>query len=637
MNHLEILKTYWGFEQFRFPQEEVVLSALSGSDSLALLPTGAGKSICFQVPILCKPGIGIVVSPLIALIKDQVNNLKRRGINALEIVSGMSNREIDIALDNCIFGNIKFLYLSPERLENKMVQERIKRMNVNLIAIDEAHCISQWGYDFRPAYLNISKIRDILPNVPFLAVTATATPDVAQDIIDKLALRNPNKFQISFERKNLNYLVFEEENKYRRLVKILNKVPGSVVFYVRNRRQTEEIASFLNKSGFKSDFYHAGLSIDERNRKQENWILNKTRIIVATNAFGMGIDKPDVRLVLHIDLPDSLEAYYQEAGRAGRDGLKSYAVLLFDKLDIENLKIKFKSSYPDLDEIATCYQSLYQHFNIAYGSGENTEFSFDPFEFSKKLNIPILKLLNIIKFLEREEILSLSDEFKNESRITIIISPDELYKFQIANSHFETLIKTLLRSYGGLFEQYVPFNDSDLAKRSGLKIEEIHNQLDLLKKYNIVDYVLSNHTTSIIFHKERLTKSNIRFDKKYWEFRKNVLESKLKGMLDYALEHQCRSKMLLKYFGELDYESCGQCDFCINNRIKSNHKDLKFNILNRIIAENSIEKLSLPRILNKWDDIPEQKLRDIIKLLIDDGFIQFNDKNEVIIVKQPKP
>lgn len=637
MTALEVLKKYWGYDQFRIPQSDIIESVLNKTDTLALLPTGAGKSICFQVPILAQEGIGIVVSPLIALMKDQVNNLKRRGINAVEIVSGMSAREIDIALDNCIFGHVKFLYLSPERLEMPIVQERIKRMKVNLLAIDEAHCISQWGYDFRPSYLNITKIRSILPDVPVLAVTATATPKVAIDIADKLSLKNYKQFQISFERKNLNYLVFKEQNKYRRIVKILNKVPGSVVFYVRNRRHTEEIASFLNKNGISADFYHAGLDVETRTTKQENWILNKKRVMVATNAFGMGIDKPDVRLVLHIDLPDSLEAYYQEAGRAGRDGLKSYAVLLYDDADIENLKSKFYGSFPEYSEITYTYDQLFKNFNIAYGSGAGAELPFDPIEFSKKINIPILKLINIISFLNREGVLNLSDEYKNESRITFLCSPDELYSFQIANAHFDPLIKSLLRSYGGLFEQYVNIKEPDIIKRSDIKAEEFYRQLDLLKKYKIVDYVKGNNKSSMLILQNRLNKNQISFDKSYWKERKGVLEEKINKMIEYVLEHQCRSKLLLNYFGELDYEVCSQCDVCINN--KHNVEDEQFIqiVKNRIIAEKPEEKLSLPRILSKWSDLPEQKIVESIKFLIDEGFIQFNDKNEVIIVKQTKP
>lgn len=637
MTALEVLRKYWGYDQFRYPQADIIESVMNNNDTLALLPTGAGKSICFQVPILAREGIGIVVSPLIALMKDQVNNLKRRGINAVEIVSGMSAREIDVALDNCVYGQVKFLYLSPERLEMPMVQERIKRMKVNLLAIDESHCISQWGYDFRPSYLNIANIRSILNNVPVLAVTATATPQVVLDIVDKLSLKNHKQFQISFERKNLNYLVFKEQNKYRRLIKILNKVPGSVVFYVRNRRHTEEIASFLNKNNISADFYHAGLEVDVRTQKQENWILNKKRVMVATNAFGMGIDKPDVRLVLHIDLPDSLEAYYQEAGRAGRDSLKSYAVLLYDDADIENLKSKFYGSFPEYSEIVYCYEQIFKNYNIAYGSGAGTEFSFDPIDFSKKINIPILKLINILSFLNREGVLALSDEYKNESRITFLVSPDELYSFQIAHSHFDPLIKTLLRSYGGLFEQYINIKEQDIIKRSELGIEEFYRQIDLLIKYKIVDYVKGNNKSTLVILQDRLNKSQVHFDKNYWKFRKDVLEEKMNRMIDYVLKHQCRSKMLLNYFGEFEYERCGQCDVCINNKNSTENEDFILEIRNRLLSINSEEKLSLPKILTKWADLPEEKTIESIKFLIDEGFIQFNDKNEVIIIKQTKP
>lgn len=637
MTALEVLRKYWGYDQFRFPQADIIESVMNKNDTLALLPTGAGKSICFQVPILAQEGIGIVVSPLIALMKDQVNNLKRRGINAVEIVSGMSAREIDIALDNCIFGNVKFLYLSPERLEIPMVQERIKRMKVNLLAIDESHCISQWGYDFRPSYINIANIRSILNNVPVLAVTATATPQVVLDIVDKLSLKNHKQFQISFERKNLNYLVFKEQNKYRRLIKILNKVPGSVVFYVRNRRHTEEIASFLNKNNISADFYHAGLDVDIRTQKQENWILNKKRVMVATNAFGMGIDKPDVRIVLHIDLPDSLEAYYQEAGRAGRDSLKSYAVLLYDDADIENLKSKFYGSFPEYTEIVYCYEQIFKHFNIAFGSGAGTELPFDPVEFSKKISIPILKLINIMSFLNREGVLSLSDEYKNESRLTFLCSPDELYTFQIAHAHFDPLIKTLLRSYGGLFEQYVNIKEHEIIKRSEIGMEEFYRQMDLLIKYKIIDYVKGNNKSTLIILQNRLNKSHIHFDKSYWQLRKNVLEEKINKMIEYVLKHECRSKLLLNYFGEFEYERCGQCDVCINNKNSTENEDIINKIRNRLLSNNSEEKLSLPEILAKWSDLPEQKIIESIKFLIDDGFIQFNDKNEVIIVKQTKP
>lgn len=626
----EVLKNFWGYDTFRYPQEDIINSVLLGKDTLALLPTGAGKSICYQVPILSNPGIGIVVSPLIALMKDQVQQLRRKGIKAIEIVSGMSAREIDIALDNCIYGDIKFLYLSPERLQNNLVQERIKKMKVNLLAVDEAHCISQWGYDFRPAYLNISAIREIIPNVPVLALTASATSEVVLDIQEKLQFKESNIFQISFERKNLNYLVIKEENKLRRLVKIISKVPGTALCYVRNRKQTEEIAKFLNQHGIRADYYHAGLNLLDRARKQDDWILNKTKIMVATNAFGMGIDKPDVRLVVHLDLPESLEAYYQEAGRAGRDGLKSFAVLLNQDSDIDELKKKSIDNFPEFEELEACYQKLYNYYKIAYGSGKNLCFEFNWLDFSHQHKISIPRLIQLIKFLEYNKLIYLSDEYKNDSRLTICVSPDNLYAFQIANAHFDILIKTLLRSYGGLFEQYIAVNLNDILKRSGINEVELNRQLKLLQEYKIIDFVKGSKAPLLTFLEDRLDSSNLMLNKKYWQSRKDVLTSKILAICDYAKLNICRSKQILGYFSELNYEVCGQCDVCISNKNTDNQLIVREKILKRILRESSKENLSLPLILKTWTDFPEELIKTCLQELIDEGRIQFNGKNGVI-------
>lgn len=635
MSIQDILKKYWGYDSFRNPQEAIINSVLEGKDTLALLPTGAGKSICYQVPILAKDGIGIVVSPLIALMKDQVQQLRRRGINAVEIVSGMSAREIDITLDNCVYGHIKFLYLSPERLQNPMVQERIKKMNVNLLAIDEAHCISQWGYDFRPAYLTIANIRNIIPQVPVLALTATATSDVVIDIQQKLNFKKELVFQISFERKNLHYLVIKEENKLRRLIKIISKVPGTAICYVRNRKQCEEIANFLKANGINADFYHAGLELTERSKKQDNWILNKTKVIVATNAFGMGIDKPDVRLVVHLDLPESLEAYYQEAGRAGRDGLKSYAVLLYQDSDIAELISKTEASFPQFAELKETYQKLFNFYNIAYGSGKFLSFEFDWLSFSKYSNLKIPKLIQIMRLLENDGMLHLSDEYKNDTRLNIRLSPDQLYAFQIANAHFDILLKTFLRSYGGLFENYVAVQETELIKRSGLSAEEFNRQLKLLVDYDVIDYVKGSKLPIISFLEPRFTNNELRLNKEYWAARQQVLKAKVLAMCNYVKLNVCRSKQILAYFSELNYESCGHCDVCISIKNTDNQVNIKEKIFERIINESSKENLSLQRILVSFSDFPENLLKAALQELIDEGRIQFNDKNGVI-EKKPK-
>ncbi|HEX8607534.1 MAG TPA: ATP-dependent DNA helicase RecQ, partial [Pedobacter sp.] len=409
MNEAELLKRYWGFDDFRPLQDEIIYSVLNGSDTLALMPTGGGKSLCFQLPALAKDGICIVISPLIALMKDQVEHLKAKGIEAVAIYAGMGKREIDILLDNCVYGNIKFLYLSPERLLSDLVKVRISYMNVNLIAVDEAHCISQWGYDFRPPYLKIHELREIHPTVPVLALTATATQRVRLDIIDKLQLKSPNVFVKSFARKNLSYVVLGDEDKYKRLISIVKNVKGSGLVYVRNRRETSEVALFLKRNHISADFYHAGIEREERFTKQAAWKENQIQVMVATNAFGMGIDKPDVRFVVHLDLPESLEAYYQEAGRAGRDGKKAYGVLLANKSDQLALEAKYSNSFPSVAEIKKLYHDLGSYFQLAYGAGEGITFDFDLADFCKRFNIGVVKAMAALKFLEHDGYVTLSE------------------------------------------------------------------------------------------------------------------------------------------------------------------------------------------------------------------------------------
>src|ERR1700761_1639177 len=484
----EILKQYWNHDTFRPMQEEIIQSVLIGRDTLALLPTGGGKSICFQVPALAKEGICIVISPLIALMKDQVENLKARGIEAVSIVSGMSRREVDIALDSCIYGQVKFLYLSPERLLSDLARERISYMNVNLIAVDEAHCISQWGYDFRPPYLHIADLRELHPNVPVLALTATATAEVCDDIQQKLLFKQPNIYRKSFERKNISYVVQHEENKLRKMLDIARGVKGSGIVYVRSRKETAEIAKFYDENGFSADFYHAGLTMEQRSKRQEDWQANRTRIIVATNAFGMGIDKPDVRFVIHKDPPESLEAYYQEAGRGGRDEQKAYGVLLYNYSDrLRELK-KFEASFPTVAEVKQVYHHLANYYSLAYEAGDGLSFDLDLGDFCGRFKLDSIKTINALKFLEQDDYLSFNESVFLPSRFRFEISNEELYNFQIQNPGWDAFIKTLLRSYGGAFDNYVRIREFDISRRANMSVQQVIEGLKQLQEYGILTY-----------------------------------------------------------------------------------------------------------------------------------------------------
>ncbi|TAL60569.1 MAG: ATP-dependent DNA helicase RecQ, partial [Bacteroidetes bacterium] len=473
----QILLKHWGYSHFRALQEDIINSVLAGNDTLALMPTGGGKSLCFQIPALAKEGICIVISPLIALMKDQVENLRAKGVKAMAITSGMSKKEIDIAFDNCVYGDYKFLYLSPERLDSGLARTRIQKMNVNLIAVDEAHCISQWGYDFRPSYLKIADIKEMLPAVPILALTATATPDVAADIQKKLLFpargKPSNFFQKSFERKNLAYVVIKEEDKMSRLLKIVTRISGTGIVYVRNRKKSQEITDFLRANNISADYYHAGIEGSARDAKQDAWIHNKTRVIVCTNAFGMGIDKPDVRFVVHLDMPDCLEAYFQEAGRAGRDEKKSYAVLLFNGADKIDAERNMLMSFPPMEEIRKTYQSLSNYFQIPIGAGQGSVFDLDINDLCSKYNLHHLTAYNSIKFLEKEGMVSLTEAFHMPSRIHFVFNKEELYKFQVEHNFYDDFIKLLLRSYSGLFDTYVKISEQDIAKRTGKSYEEV--------------------------------------------------------------------------------------------------------------------------------------------------------------------
>ncbi len=516
----QILLKYWGFSSFRPLQEDIIQSVLEGKDTLALLPTGGGKSLCYQVPALAREGLCLVISPLISLMKDQVDTLKKRGIKAVAIHSGMHPDEIDIALDNSKYGDVKLLYISPERLSTLKMRESLRHISVNLLAVDEAHCISQWGYDFRPPYLRIAEIRQLIPDVPVLALTATATQGVVKDIQKKLGFKTENVFQKSFERKNLTYLVIKEEDKMKRLLKIIAKVNGSGIVYVRSRRQTKEIAELLLKNKIKANYYHAGLDRKTRVQRQSDWMNEEIRIIVATNAFGMGIDKPNVRLVIHLDLPDCLEAYFQEAGRAGRDEKQAYAVLLFENADILDARHNLLISFPEPNVIKNIYQALGNYYQLPVGAGKDLQFEFDLFSFSDKNKFNSIITFNALKFLEKEGYLILTEALHNPSRLFIKTDKESLYRFQVANEFYDHFIKIILRSYTGIFTEFVKINETELAQRTKLSTEEIKMHLNRLQKLQILDYIPQTEKPLLIFTRERLDVKDIRISQENYNDRK---------------------------------------------------------------------------------------------------------------------
>ena len=627
MNETEILKRYWGYESFRPLQDDIVRSVLDGNDTLALLPTGGGKSVCYQVPAMVMDGICIVISPLIALMKDQVEQLTARNISAVAIFSGMGKREIDILLDNCIYGNIKFLYLSPERLLSELVRERISYMNVNLIAVDEAHCISQWGYDFRPPYLQISAIRDIHPTVPVLALTATATRRVRQDIIEKLALENPAVFVQSFARRNISYIVHTDEDKYKKLLKIVNNVPGSGLVYVRNRRETTEIALFLKRNGVAADFYHAGIDRDERFKRQADWKNNILRVIVATNAFGMGIDKPDVRFVVHLDLPESLEAYYQEAGRAGRDGNRSYAVLLANRSDQLALEARYLNSFPSVDEIKKIYHHLGNYFQLAFGAGEGLSFSFDLADFCKRFDVSVIKTLNALKFLERDGYITLSENVFLPSRLLFVVGHEDVYRFQIEQAGYDLLIKAILRLYGGVFEYYVKISEADIATKIRTSYSDVVRFLSNLQEQGILSYLPQTDEPQLTYVRPRTDFLHLDVDARFVELRKKIQTDQMKAVVAYSNMHLCRNIQLLKYFDEIDPVKCGVCDVCIDEKKADDPERLSNYIDFEIATLLQSETYSLDELLASLKTGSENEKISRIRELLDAGKIKTDGKN----------
>ena len=621
-----ILKQYWGHDHFRPLQREIVQAALDRNDVLALLPTGGGKSVCFQVPGLLLEGLTIVISPLIALMQDQVQQLRNKGLAALAIHSAMKRREIDIALDNCIYGKYKFLYVSPERLQTELFIERFKKMNVSFIAVDEAHCISQWGYDFRPPYLTISSLREIKPEIRFLALTATATPEVKEDIIQKLGLKTPAVFQKSFSRSNLSLVVRKTENKEKKLLEILRKVPGSGIVYVRSRKATMDLSKWLQRQQIPATFYNAGLKHQVRMARQEEWISDATRIMVATNAFGMGIDKSSVRVVVHMDLPENLEAYFQEAGRAGRDEKRAYAALVYHESDISRLRANVQQSYPTIDYLKKIYQALANYLQLAVGSSEGESYEFDLDEFCKKFNLRGSAAFAGLKKLEEEGLIQLSESFARPSRIHFTAEKARLYEFQVANAKFDPVIKSILRLYGAeVFNDFVPVSEWTIAKGLKQSEGEVTATLQQLTKMQLLEYEPASEKPRITFLLARQDAERLPLDVTRLNQRRDIAGKKAEAMIGFAEQTiRCRMQVIMDYFGEESFETCGSCDVCIEKKkvnSASSFKEYREKI-HYLLSQRAMTVDELEETANPHD---RDLFVEVVREMVDQGQLAYDE------------
>ncbi|MDR0865481.1 MAG: RecQ family ATP-dependent DNA helicase [Candidatus Symbiothrix sp.] len=624
----EILKEYWGYDSFRSLQEEIITSVYEGNDTLGLMPTGGGKSLTFQVPTLLMDGICIVVTPLIALMKDQVDALRQKGIKATMVHSGMSHPEILVALENCIFGSYKFLYVSPERLGTELFRAKLQDMNVCLIAVDESHCISQWGYDFRPSYLRIAELRELLPEVPVLALTATATLDVIDDIQEKLHFRKKKVFRKSFERKNIAYVIRKTEDKLYEIVKILNSVPGCGIVYVRSRKRTKEIATELQRQGIDADFFHAGLTSDEKIRKQNNWKSGQCRIIVCTNAFGMGIDKPDVRVVIHFELPNSLEEYFQEAGRAGRDEKKSYAVALYTERDQGQLKKRIKDEFPDREFIKEVYEKLAYFFEIGMGTGIYTGHNFVLEQFCSVFHYNMTHVHSALKILDLSGYIEYVEDTDKHSKLLFTVSKEDLYHIGGVSPELDNLLQVTLRSYTGLFADYVYINETLLSQRAAMSPEDVYEGLKLLSAQNIIHYVPAQKIPVIYYVQNREELKHLEIPRSVYEARRDRLKERVENVIHYGSSTvSCRSKILLNYFGEKDTGECGHCDVCLSKKNKHPDASTMNQIIREIVAQVAGKERTVEELIRTMD-YPEKQVIQAIRFLADNK--QINSINGTI-------
>jgi ATP-dependent DNA helicase RecQ len=624
-----ILKEYWGFDNFRPKQEEIINSVLQGKDTIALLPTGGGKSICYQVPGMVSDGITIVISPLIALMKDQIEALNSRNITAIALTSELNEKETDKELDNCVYGEIKFLYISPEKLKNEIVKTRISLMNVSLVAVDEAHCISQWGHDFRPSYLEIANIRNIIPNTPILALTATATSLVLKDINKFLELKNYKTFQTSFKRDNLSFWVVNEEDKNFRLLRALNKNKGSAIVYVRNRRKTKEISDLLNNNGISATFYHAGIDKVEKTNRQHQWMNNEIRVIVSTNAFGMGIDKPDVRTVIHLDLPDSPEAYFQEAGRAGRDGKKAFAIMIYNQDDVDNLKSFHLSNLANKQIVANVLGLLYKNYRIANNSEDENLYPFNLAEFAHKNNLHLVKTYNAINLLVKEGIIMVSNSSSTLSKVKFIVNNDYLFKYKEKIEYLGIFATSLLRTYGGITDDYVNINEYNFASKTKTSQQQVTNNLLRLQKDGIIKYIPTRKGQQIKFIVPRSEKYIIGRISKSIAKRNKVIENRIEAMISYSKNNTiCRNQQMLKYFDQDLGEECGMCDVCLSKKSKRvSISNTETNILN-LLKQQNISSREISFLLNETD----KNVLKAIQYLLEDGKIKVTKGNKYSLV-----